>query len=460
MTDSDTYPRPQPYTDYENSTYVVISKIAYLIGIPKRIFENVHEPPQLEWYEHLDQEKPYRIVRNLCVLRAAILQNYKAIYTAMRYDLKNLHTLPDLVPYECIAQLERDGMTILKSNYPLLKYILDFNRYISDRINNCKHLFPLWLKWEYIRSLFLMPDGSNERGVKAALNDYNYRRSSYPYQIYLNWPYSHNGNILYNDKKFVSLLYEANEDYFYDLSKVSDAGNRTKDGIYQFLAHSTRTAVVVDCENADPYKLYATLNNLDQEALLDKIVKIILYNDIHAATTWKILDKFTDIPIEHNMVDRVKENKSLVDIRLTTGTCREFFQNAIDSFILVSSDSDYWGLISSIQEAHFLVLVESEKCGPDMKQAMLNAGITYCYMDDFCTGNSEEIKIQTLLGEIRHTLADAVQFNINTVLDNAYTAARADMTTAERQQFYDKYIKPMRLVVDTEGNVQVALGPL
>ena len=452
--------KPQPYTNYENSTYVVVSKVAYLIGVPKRIFENEHEPPDLTWYETLEREKPCRIVRNLCVLRAAIIQNYKAIYTAMRYDLKNLHTLPDLVPYACIAQLEQDGVNILKSNYPLTKYLIDLNRHISDRINNCKHLFPLWLKWDYLRGLFLMPDGSNERGVKTALNGYRFSRSSYPYQIYLNWPASNNGNILYNDKKFVSLLYEINEDYFHDLSKVTDAGNLTKDGIYRFLERSIRTTVVVDCENADPYKLYATLNNLDQKALLDKIVKIVLYNDIHAATAWKILDKFTDIPIEHNMVDRVKENKSLVDIRLTTGTCREFFQNDIDSFILVSSDSDYWGLISSIPEAHFLVLVESEKCGPDIKQAMLNAGITYCYMDDFCTGNSEEIKIQTLLGEIRRTLNTAVRFNINTVLDDAYTAARADMTTAERRQFYDKYIKPMRLSIDLEGNVSVVLGPL
>ena len=28
------------YTDYENSTYTVVSKVAYLIGVQKRIFEN------------------------------------------------------------------------------------------------------------------------------------------------------------------------------------------------------------------------------------------------------------------------------------------------------------------------------------------------------------------------------------------------------------------------------------
>ena len=27
-------------------TYTVVSKVAYLIGVPKRIFENEHEPPK------------------------------------------------------------------------------------------------------------------------------------------------------------------------------------------------------------------------------------------------------------------------------------------------------------------------------------------------------------------------------------------------------------------------------
>lgn len=35
-----------PYTAFENSTYTVVSKVAYLIGVPKRIFENEHEPPK------------------------------------------------------------------------------------------------------------------------------------------------------------------------------------------------------------------------------------------------------------------------------------------------------------------------------------------------------------------------------------------------------------------------------
>ena len=449
----------QSYTLYENSTYMVVSKVAYLIGVPKAIFENEHEPPKMEWYEELQRDKNARIIRNLCMLRTAIERHFRKISLAMKYDLKSILSLPEYIPQESLSQLTQDGISIYRANAQPIQYILDINKHIANRINNCKCLFPIWLKWEYLRPIFIMPGGTTEKGSKAAAEEYYSNIDKYPYQVYINWSFTSSvGNLLYNDKKFVRLLYEYHEDYFADMSKVSDAGQIAKDGIYDFLERSVRTAVVVDCENADPYKLYATLKNLDQAALLGKISKIILYDDIHTATAWKILEQFTQIPIEHNMIERIKENKSLVDIRLTTGTCREFFQNNTDSFILASSDSDYWGPISAMPEAHFLVLVEDEKCSPAVKKAMVDAGITYCYTDDFCTGNSDEIRIQAVLNEVKRALDSEVQFNIQEVLSEAYRLTRANLSTAEREQFYARYIKPMRLVVDAEGNVSVQLG--
>ena len=62
---------------YKDSTYVVISKVAYLIGVPKRLFENEHEPPQLEVFQQLENDKNARIIRNLCIIRTAIERNFK-----------------------------------------------------------------------------------------------------------------------------------------------------------------------------------------------------------------------------------------------------------------------------------------------------------------------------------------------------------------------------------------------
>ena len=449
----------KPRYDYHiKSTYMIVSKMAYLLGIEKRIFDNENEPPQLEWYKQLENDKNARIVRNLCRIRTAFETHYRFIVVEIKDNLKNLGSLPQYIPQDALQQLSEDGIELQKANYLPQKYVIDLNKHISNRINNCKSLFPLWVQWEYIKNLFVMPNGTTESGCKSAYTEFQANKKFYPYQVYINWTLMDRGNILYNDRKFCTLLYEENRDTFDDISKVTDAGEITKSGIYDFLDKSERCCVVVDCENVDPYKLYATLNNLNQEALLNKIVKIILYDDVHTYSAWGVLKDFTSIEVEHQTIERIKENKSLVDIRLAVGTATEYYEHNIDSFILVSSDSDYWGMISALPKVNFLVMVESANVSPAMKEALLTEGITYCYIDDFCTGNSTKLQTRTLLTEIRHRLDAACNFNINSILEEAYLVARANLSEAERAQFYNKYIKTMRAVIDKDGAVSIQLG--
>ena len=180
VTDSNITRKPN-YADYENSTYAVISKVAYLIGVPKWIFENEYEPPKMEWFEKLQKDKNARIIRNLCMLRTAIERNFKSIYHIMRYDARGLYSLPDYIPQECLDELGEDGISIVRSNSTLSQYIIEINRHISNRINNCKTLFPLWLNWEYIKKLFIMPNGLTDAGIKAAAADYYANKNHYPY---------------------------------------------------------------------------------------------------------------------------------------------------------------------------------------------------------------------------------------------------------------------------------------
>lgn len=132
------------YTDYENSTYTVVSKVAYLIGVQKRIFENEYEPPKMEWYEKLHADRNARIVRNLCMIRTALELNFKAINNRMRFDMCNLHSLPEYVPQDSLNELLQDGITIVRSRALPAQYIVDINKHISNRINNCKSLFPYY----------------------------------------------------------------------------------------------------------------------------------------------------------------------------------------------------------------------------------------------------------------------------------------------------------------------------
>lgn len=91
--------------------------------------------------------------------------------------------------------------------------------------------------------------------------------------------------MLFNDNKFVNILYEMHNDYFFETEKVLDAGETTKTTIYDFIERGERTAIIVDCENSDVYKLYATLKNLNQEEL-QKVKKIILFDDVHTTRAW------------------------------------------------------------------------------------------------------------------------------------------------------------------------------
>ena len=442
---------------YKDSTYELVSKVAFLIGVPKRIFENKHEAPRLDVYEFLSKEKNARIIRNLCVIRTAIERNYRKINGIMRMEYRGLLSMPDVIPSDCMQQLNEDGITFIKkSSTKLCHHIIEINRLISDRINNCKNLFPIWINWQYIKELFVMPNGLTEAGTKVAADIYYANLSYYPYQVYINWVPMDEGNVLYNDKKFATLLYQWHNDAFTEYSKVSDAGAFVKNNIYDFVDESEKTVVVVDCENSDPYKLCATLRNLDNE-VMQKISRIILFDDVHTASAWRILEAFIKIPVEHIMIERLKQNKSLVDIKLTARACQEHYQKQVDSFVIVSSDSDYWGLISSMPDARFLVMIEREKCGPDMKAALADTGIFYCYLDDFYSGNSEGIKLNALFKEMYRWIDNTVHLNVNDMLDAALRNTRIEMSPAERKQFYEKHIRNMTLVIDQNGNVTIAL---
>ena len=186
--------------------------------------------------------------------------------------------------------------------------------------------------------------------------------------------------------------------------------------------------------------------------------KILLFDDVHASSAWEVLNEFTEIPVERILLQRVKEDKSFLDIRLSVGVCKEFYQNKIDSFILASSDSDYWGLIPTLEEAQFLVLVEEEKVSGAIRHTLEDAGITYCYLDDFCTGNSNQIKERALLKELRQRLEEEVNFNIREILREVYEVTRADMAAGEKDQFYARYIRPMHIEIDQDGEVYLRLG--
>ena len=443
-----------PVDTVKSGTYDIVSTMAYLIGVPT---DMIRERPQYKKFPLLELDKNARIIRNLCMVRTAIERNFKKINDAITRQYRRIENLGgDLLPASAMKTLREDGVSFVqKSSIRLTHHIIEINRLISDRINNCQNLFPDWVKWEYIRDLFLMPDGLTEMGTKVAADLYYANRSYYPYQCYINWLPYEAGNILLDDRKFMTFLYEQHNDYFADFHQTSDAGSLIKNRVYDFLDRCGRIAAFVDCENSDPFKLCAALRSLSDNDL-SKLSKIILFDDVHTTAAWSVLEKYTSVPVEYMLIERIHAGKSLVDSRLIIRACQEHYQNGVDGILLVSSDSDYWSMISALQTARFLLMLEGDKCSPVLKESLEENNVPYCYLDDFYAGGGEELKTAVITAEIDRQLSEFT-CNLNDLLDNVLQKTRAAMGDLERKRFLEKLAGRLEVSVDDDGNIRLEL---
>ena len=83
-------------------------------------------------------------------------------------------------------------------------------------------------------------------------------------------------------------------------------------------------------------------------------------------------------------------------------TCEEFYKNDVKYFILVSSDSDLWALISSLPDAEIMVLAERCKSGDVFVETLTQHKIQRLFMEDIAEDSTE------LMDRVMHKEIDAV----------------------------------------------------
>ena len=374
----------------------VVTTVAYLIGIRKSILQNTYAD-EIENLELLFSDRNATVIRYLCKLRTALMMNFKKTDTEMKYNLTNIDKL-EWFDRENIAQLEKWGFQIVKPNYTSSKYAELINRLISENIANCRELFPEWLNWEYVKDLFIIPKFTQPNVMKSEFAKYMANTQWYPFQQYIHW----------NPKDCGGML----------------------------------------------FKLCGVLTSLDS-AMVGKIKKLILFDDIHTNPGWELVEKFVKLPVEHILVERVKEQKSLVDIKMTACVCGEHYKNNISSFILVSSDSDFWGLISSLPDAKFMMMFEYSKIGEAIKKTLSEHQIFYCAIDDFYMGRIDEFKRFVLFHLLKKYLPDIFKYNGRELVSRLYEEARINADQNEQNNFYKKYIQTLRFVADDDGNMRL-----
>ena len=332
-------------------------KLQYLIGVPAKYIDDYNTLNEGVWRE----------VRKLCSLRSMIIANFTEINEQFRQGV-------ELRDIEMTGWIVNDlallGITI-NNAHSLSRNVMELNEFIDDRVKDVSLEFD-YLPEEWIQELFHMPNGDTVGGVQDALRRYRLFKNYYPYQRYINWPFAEtpeekrSKNVLGNDKALHEMLADIHR---YKFTQICDFAGVAGDAV-----------VVVDCENSDAQRLYDSM-----KIAKSFVRKIILVDDTHTNKMWdEIVREYRNagITIEHDELPRLKEQKSLVDLRVVAKTCEEHYKNNIQHFILVSSDSDMWALITSLQDATFLVLAERCKSGDAYIEELTQHGIKYVFMED------------------------------------------------------------------------------
>lgn len=160
----------EKYRERRGEEYDVVSKVAFLIGVPDSHWKSQYTGLDSDIYEQLSDNRDARIIRNLCGLRTEIERNFKHFSMLILMELKNLHTIPQT--QGMVNQLRKDGIDIIKANPKLEEYLPKINALLQQHIDACKSLFPIWVNWEFVRQLFIIPGGNSTKKSKEVFEYY------------------------------------------------------------------------------------------------------------------------------------------------------------------------------------------------------------------------------------------------------------------------------------------------
>ena len=107
--------------------------------------------------------------------------------------------------------------------------------------------------------------------------------------------------------------------------------------------------------------------------------------------------------------------------------------------------------------ARHSIMVEQNKVSGEVIKKMIDSNIPFCYLDQFCQGGqSHKMKVDALLSECQRFVGKHFEpFNTTEMMNVALLQTRIDLSKAEYKQFYERYIKTMKLKISADGNVTI-----
>ena len=452
-------PKISDKSGYRKYSKNIALTVGFLLGVNEEAMMKRLESPDefLPIKETLEKDEAAVAIRHLNNIRSNLMLHFKDVSRNLRNMNATFVPLDKMDIFkDDFKAISRMSISIITGKSDINEYLKRINNEIVKRIDKVEKYFPEWVRFKHIRTMFTMPNNIEEESKKFQCN-----QSLYPFQRYFNWrePFDC-GYILSTDLDLLSVIYKNGNENFTDTDRVCDASDKVKNNINEFINTASKVQVFIDGENADPYRFASAIDSLkDQE--IEKINKIVVYYDSeHTTKAWTSLKHFTyGIEVEAIPVERINNNKSLVDHRLVMGVSKAIFKENVDSIILVSSDSDFWSVIDASEDVRYLVMVESEKCGYDFKNLLRNKDVFYCYLDKFMTPDDDRFFNLVFKTELEKILKERFSLgNANELLADVLQSCRAEASKAEKDMLLEKYIKTLSLGIDRDGEFIVKIA--
>ena len=446
-------PETEDRSAYRNYSKNIALTVGFLLGVSdeslmKRL-ENSEE--YLPIKEALEKNEDAVAIRHLNNIRSNLILHFKEVSLNLRNMNATFTPLDRMDLFkDDFKVLNRMSIYIITGKPDINEYLKRINNEIIRRIDKTEKLFPDWVRFRHIRTMFIMPNNIEEESKK-----FQAYQSLYPFQRYFYWrePFDC-GYILSTDRDLLTVIYRNGNDIFTDGDRVCDASDNVKNNINEFINSASKIQVFIDGENADPYRFASAIESLKDHEI-EKINKIVVYYDSeHTTKAWTMLKHFTyGVEVETVPVERIVENKSLVDHRLVMGVSKAIYKEDVDSIILVSSDSDFWSVIDASEDVRYLVMVESEKCGHEFKNLLRDKDVFYCYLDKFITPDDDKFFKIVFKHELEKIISDNFSLgNARALLSSVLHSCRAGVSKAEEDMLFEKYIKTLSLRINADGN--------
>lgn len=437
----------------QNSSNKVVTMMAYLLGAREDIISAYYDADVID---KLAATLAAQIVRALSIVRMSLLRNYKEVDRELKYNMNNLDRQKYFAP-DILAMLYENGVPLLKANYTADAYVGHVTELMCKYIDECKPLFPSCIEFSYIRKLFITKCYSEPNVRKRELAKYHTKNNLYPYRLYLSWEPKECGNILLNDEKFLSILYQENKDKFNQAYLFKDISAIAKEAINDFITEAKKVIFVVDCENIDPYKFFGMISSLPPK-VCNRIGEIILYDDVNADVAWDSFPKCFSIPVRHENTVRILERKSVVDTELMLGVMKRCYEHSTDSVVLCSSDSDFVPLMKTLKEVNFMVLYEEDKCSNVTKGKWKSSRIPFYALDNFYQADCDELQKYVFIDALKKLLPKYIGRQVEELMKALSCETRFVLTEKQMKKYYDAYVKNIRLSVDEGGILVVSVG--